>query len=119
MLNLDTHIVVRSLAGSLTAREAKLVAGDDCGISPIVMWEIQMLAELGRIELDLDHPLLVEALKRLHVWPLTPEICRLVTQLDFRGDPADSIIAATSVVHQIPLLTRDRAIRRSRIVPLA
>jgi PIN domain nuclease of toxin-antitoxin system len=40
------------------------------------------------------------------------------TRLDFRGDPADEIIAATSVVHRVPLLTRDRRIRGSRIVPL-
>jgi hypothetical protein len=34
-------------------------------------------------------------------------------------DTADELIAATSVVHGVPLLTRDRAIRRSKIVPLA
>jgi len=41
------------------------------------------------------------------------------TRLDFSGDPADELIAATSVVHRVPLLTRDRRIRRSQIVPLA
>ena len=30
-----------------------------------------------------------------------------------------SIIAATSVVHHVPLLTRNRRIRASRVVPLA
>ena len=119
MLNLDTHIVVKSLVGDLAPREAKLIANEQCGISPIVMWEIQMLAVLGRIEIDLDHPLLVESLRRLQVWPLTREICRAITQLDFRSDPADSIIAATSIVHDVPLLTRDRIIKRSRVVPLA
>jgi predicted nucleic acid-binding protein len=39
--------------------------------------------------------------------------------LDFRGDPADELIAATSVIHRAPLLTRDRIIRRSKIVPFA
>jgi PIN domain nuclease of toxin-antitoxin system len=39
--------------------------------------------------------------------------------LDFRGDPADEIIAATSVVHHVSLVTRDRQIRRSKLVPLA
>jgi PIN domain nuclease of toxin-antitoxin system len=34
-------------------------------------------------------------------------------------DPADQLIAATSVVHGVPLLTRDRTLRRSKIVPLA
>lgn len=34
------------------------------------------------------------------------------------GDAADELIAATSVVHQVPLLTRDRSILQSRLVPL-
>jgi PIN domain nuclease of toxin-antitoxin system len=44
---------------------------------------------------------------------------RVSTSLDFRGDPADEIIAATSVVHRVRLLTRDRAILRSKLVPFA
>ena len=38
---------------------------------------------------------------------------------DFKGDPADELIAATSVVHDVPLLTRDSVMRQSKIVPLA
>ena len=55
----------------------------------------------------------------MRIWPLDLEICRQATQLDFRSDPADEIIAATSIVHRIPLLTRDRKILKSKIVPLA
>ena len=33
--------------------------------------------------------------------------------------PADELIAATSVVHGVPLVTRDRRLLASRIVPLA
>ncbi len=32
---------------------------------------------------------------------------------------ADEIIGATSVVHRVPLVTRDQRIRRPRLVPLA
>ena len=35
------------------------------------------------------------------------------------GDPADEIIAAASIAHNIPLLTRDHIMRTSKIVPLA
>lgn len=38
---------------------------------------------------------------------------------DFKSDPADEIIAATSLVHRVPLLTRDRKIKKSKIVPFA
>ena len=34
-----------------------------------------------------------------------------LTQFDFSSEPADEIIAATSVVHDIPLLTRDHITR--------
>jgi PIN domain nuclease of toxin-antitoxin system len=68
---------------------------------------------------DHDDPDVKVALSRLHVWPLDLEIARASTCLDFRGDPADELIAATSAVHRIPLLTRDRRIRRSKLVPFA
>jgi predicted nucleic acid-binding protein len=35
------------------------------------------------------------------------------------SDSADELIAATSVVHRVPLLTRDRKILKSKVVPLA
>jgi len=73
----------------------------------------------GRIDLDLDDLELVRTLARIPTWPLTLDVCRAIRGLDFRGDPADEIIGATSVVHRVPLVTRDQRIRRSRLVPLA
>jgi PIN domain nuclease of toxin-antitoxin system len=119
MLNLDTHILIHALSGELRPRERRLLTGDTWSISAIVLWEIAKLAELGRIELDLDDPDLVRALSRIHTWPLSREVCWAIRALDVRSDPADEIIAATSVVHRVPLVTRDRELRRSRVVPLA
>lgn len=119
MLNLDTHIVVRALHGSLTARERTLLSGAPWSVSAIVFWELAKLVQLGRLELDLGDPEVVRYLGGLIVWPLTLEVARAIGRLDFRGDPADEIIAATSLVHDVPLVTRDKAIRRSRVVPLA
>lgn len=119
MLNLDTHILLYALTGDLTRRETSLLSSDTWSISAIVLWEISKLSELGRIEIDLDHPELVRTLARIQTWPLTLEVCRAILTLDFKGDPADEMIAATSIVHKIPLLTRDRRIRRSKRVPLA
>ena len=53
------------------------------------------------------------------MWPNDHAVVRASTGLDFQSDPADEIIAATTVVHNVPLLTRDRFIRSSRVVPLA
>jgi len=83
------------------------------------LWEIAKLAELGRIEVDLDDPELNRILTRIHVWPITWPICRTIGELRLRGDPADQLIATTSVVQNVPLVTRDRRIRACRKVPLA
>lgn len=119
MISLDTHVLIHALAGSVTARERRLLSATPWSIAGIVLWELAKLGQLGRVELDLDDPDVVRALSNLHVWPLDLAICRQSTRLDFTSDPADELIAATSIVHKVPLLTRDRRIRRSRIVPLA
>jgi PIN domain nuclease of toxin-antitoxin system len=119
MLNLDTHILVFALDGTLNPRERKVLEQDRWGISAIVLWEVTMLHTRGRIALGLESPQMVKALGRIHVWPLTREVCLSIPALDFEADPADEIIAATSIVHQAPLVTRDARIRRSKLVPLA
>jgi PIN domain nuclease of toxin-antitoxin system len=119
MLNLDTHILVHALEGGLTAVEQRLLSGDSWSISAIVLWELAKLTQLGRIEMDLDSAEFTRALGRIQVWPLDLDVCREMLRLDFESDPADEIIAATSIVHRVALVTRDRRIRRSRLVPLA
>jgi PIN domain nuclease of toxin-antitoxin system len=81
--------------------------------------DITACCRIGRIALDLDDAELTRVLSRIHTWPITLEICRALHRLDVRSDPADELIAATSVVHRVPLLTRDRRLLRSRQVPLA
>jgi PIN domain nuclease of toxin-antitoxin system len=117
MLNLDTHVLLHAVAGRLRPSEMRLLANDQWSISAIVLWEIAKLAQLGRIEVDLDEVDVVRTLARVRVWPLTREIARTSTRLDVRSDPADELIAATSIVHQVPLVTRDRVLRRSRLIP--
>ncbi|MYH37187.1 MAG: type II toxin-antitoxin system VapC family toxin [Rhodospirillaceae bacterium] len=119
MLNLDTHILIFAVNGALRPAERRLLAKDRWSISAIVLWEIAKLARLGRIEMELDDRDVARVLNRVHVWPIDLDVARTSVRLDFEGDPADGIIAATSIVHGVPLVTRDRTIRRSKIVPLA
>jgi len=56
MLNLDTHILLHALTDDLRPRERALLLNETWSISGIVLWEIAKLAELNRIEIDLDHP---------------------------------------------------------------
>ena len=119
MLNLDTHILVFALSDELRPGERTLLARERWSISAIVLWEIAKLTQLGRLSLDLDDRDVVRSLSRVHVWPIDLDIARTSIRLDFKGDPADELIAATSIVHDIPLVTRDRVIRLSKIVPFA
>ena len=119
MLNLDTHFLVFAVAGGLSGRERALLSANRWSISAIVLWELARLVQLGRLSMDLDDREVRRVLSQLHVWPIDLEVARASVDLDFRGDPADEIIAATSVVHGVPLLTRDRTIGKSKMVPLA
>lgn len=118
MLNLDTHILLHALTGDLTAREAEQLAAAPWSISAIVLWEIAKLAQLGRITVDLADPAVIRALSTIHVWPITIDIARTSTRLDVQADPADELIAATSIVQKVPLVTRDRKLLGSRLIPL-
>ena len=119
MLNLDTHILLYAVVDDLTPAESQLLRGQPWSISAIVLWEIAKLAQLGRIEVDLDDRKVNRTLAAIHVWPITVDIARTSTRLDVAVDPADELIAATSIVHGVPLVTRDRTLRRSKQIPLA
>lgn len=119
MLNLDTHIFVDLLVDKLRPDEQRLIEREGWGISDIVIWELFSLVALDRLRLDLDDPELNQDLRTSRRWPVSVGVCRQLRQLDFRSDPADQIIAATSIHHRVPLLTRDQKLLTSRVVPLA
>lgn len=119
MLNLDTHILLFALEGQLRRREKTVLDQDRWGISSIVLWEIAKLHQSGRIALGLDSPQLARALGRIHIWPLSREVCLNMLALDFSSDPADELIAATSLTYGVPLVTRDEKIRGSKLLEFA
>lgn len=119
MLNLDTHILICALADELTPAERRILSKSPWGISAIVLWEVEKLSSLKGIELDISDFEVKQVLQKLMIFPLTVEVCVNTRKLDFKSDPADEIIAATSLTHDIKLLTRDKKILRSKVVPLA
>lgn len=120
MLNLDTHIVIYAVQGTLKTKEESLLrkTSDWC-ISDIVLWEITKLSQLRRIDFDLESAVIKEFIGQLTIFPIDAAVCQALKRLDFKGDPADEIIAATSICHNVPLLTRDKKILKSRLTPLA
>lgn len=119
MLNLDTCILLILLRDELSARERRLIEKRPVVISAVVLWELWKLHEKGRISFDLADWRTEGTLAEFEVLPVDEDVCFALSQLDFRSDPADEIIAATSLAHGIPLLTRNRRILASKVVPLA
>ncbi len=71
-----------------------------------------MLEAKNRVSFNIDVGLWINlALQKnkVKIIPLTPEIAVLSTRLpeEFHGDPADRIIAATSLTFKAPLVTKD------------
>jgi PIN domain nuclease of toxin-antitoxin system len=89
-----------------------------CDIS---LWEVAMLAERGRLELDLPLGEWLEAAahpRSVQVVPVDPRIAAVVATLpdSFHRDPADRLIVATSRALGLPVLSHDRLINQSRLV---
>lgn len=120
MLNLDTNIVIAMLRGTLRSDERAVLDGDaHRAISAIVLWELAKLERAGRIRQGLTAPEMSDFFGEVEILPITVEIARMSQRLDFEADPADEIIAATSLVHRAPLVTRDARMLSSRLLPLA
>jgi PIN domain nuclease of toxin-antitoxin system len=113
---LDTHIFLWSLLNPSflaedLARELDNPA-NELWLSPITTWEIIILSEKGRIELD-DHPVawMKYVLDTLpfreaalnHEVAMQSRVIRLPHQ-----DPADRFIAASALVYDLTLVTADR-----------
>ena len=89
-----------------------------CDIS---LWEVAMLVASGRLTLGEPLESWLDAAadpRTVRVIPVTPAVAVAVTRLPdtFHRDPADRLIVATCRALGHPLVTRDRAITRSRLV---
>lgn len=91
-------------------------------LSAISLWEVAMLAELGRIVLPAPLPDWLEEgthPRTVRLAPITAAVAAEVAALPlrFHRDPADRIIVATCRALDLPILSLDRAITRSGLVP--
>ncbi|MPY91351.1 MAG: PIN domain-containing protein [Luteitalea sp.] len=99
---------------TLPVEERPYVAG-------ISLWEVAMLVERGRLQFSVPLADWLEAAahpRSVRVVSITPTIAAEVAALpkSFHRDPADRLIVATCRVMQVPLITHDQRIRRSRLV---
>ena len=125
---LDTHVLIWWLSDrtqlSPGQREVIESATPDVpvSVSDISLWEVAMLASLGRIRLALP---LREWLDKAVAPPLvrrqgiSPAVATEVAALpdSFHRDPADRILVATARVLGATLLTNDRRIVDASLTP--
>jgi PIN domain nuclease of toxin-antitoxin system len=112
---LDTHAWIwwATDSSNLSLKAAKAIEkASQIGIPAICCWEIAMLEAKKRLSLSIDVGLWINlALQKnkVQIIPLTPEIAVLSSRLPegFHGDPADRLIAATSLAFKAPLVTKD------------
>jgi PIN domain nuclease of toxin-antitoxin system len=90
-------------------------------ISDISIWEISMLIKRSRVEVATTAAnflnLFLES-RNISVVSISPEIAELSTSFgsEINNDPADRIIAATSIIHNAQLITADSNLRQSKLI---
>jgi len=127
LILLDTHVVVwlasddSRISGPAQAaiHEARKTERG-LAVSDFTLFELSMLFRKRRFDLATTPELfLAEIERRFVVLPITANIALQAFELPvgYPKDPADRIIGATALIEDMPLLTADREIRKSRAVP--
>ena len=128
MILLDTHILIWLLIApenlAPKAKKAILAArkSGSLALSAISLWEMAWLVQNKRIDLDVSIDSFVKkCASYVQVLPITPEIAVRSVQFpkSYPNDPQDRIIGATALVEGIRLLTHDKRIVKSGLIPLA
>jgi PIN domain nuclease of toxin-antitoxin system len=124
---LDTHVVIwlaqdyqRISAAAQRAISKAREKDRGLAVSGITLVEIVRLSSRGRIRLTPSVETVVSEVEhRFIVLPITGNIALQAFELPagYPNDPADRIIGATALVEDILLVTADREIYKSRVVP--
>jgi len=90
-------------------------------IADISIWEISMLIKKGRIEVNSTAANFLNLFlqsRNVSVQSISPEIAELSINFssEINNDPADRIIAATSIIHNSQLVTSDQNLRASELL---
>lgn len=124
MILLDTHVLVRYLMGDKKlGRRAvavidKRLPDDEVFVSAISFWEVAMLVERGRLQLDTT----VAAFRTLairhgfHEVAVDGEVGIAAAELpDVHADPADRMLVATAILRGLTLITADDKLLRWKL----
>lgn len=90
-------------------------------ISDISIWEISMLIKKRRIEVETTAANFINLFlqsRNVSIQSISPEIAELSVNFsaEINNDPADRIIAATSIIHNARLVTADQNLLTSEML---
>jgi PIN domain nuclease of toxin-antitoxin system len=127
LILLDTHVVVWLASDdSRVSRRAQSAIADarqsrrGLAISDFTLFELSLLFRKKKFGLAVTlEDFLTEVERRFSVLSVAAKIALQAFDLpaSYPNDPVDRIIGATALIHDIPLITADRTIRKSRAVP--
>lgn len=127
MILLDTCAIIwdaldqEKLTEKATTAIAKADEHNALIISDISIWEISMLIKRSRIVVSTTPAnfinLFLES-RNVSVISISPEIAELSTNFgsEINNDPADRIIAATSIIYNAQLVTADVNLRQATLI---
>jgi PIN domain nuclease of toxin-antitoxin system len=125
MILLDTCVLIWDAIepNKLTPKAKKAIeySENELIICDISIWEISMLIKKNRLTVD-DSPSgfinLILQSRSFQVQQITPEIAELSVNFgsEINNDPADRLIAATSILKNIPIITADKNLRDTTIL---
>ncbi len=127
MILLDTHIVIwlafepdkLSKRAKEVIRAARIQGG--LAIAGITLLELAWLAEKGRVKTTLSVESFVRlCASKMTVLPITPEIAARAVSFPnpYPKDPQDRLIGATALVEGIQLVTHNKQIKKSGMIPI-
>lgn len=119
LIVVDTHIIIwDALKPSQLSKKAKYAINkanktDGILFCEISLWEISMLISRSKLTIETSYQEFIKLVtnsNNYHYQGITPEIAEKSTSLpdEVNKDPADRIIAATSIIKKAPLVTADK-----------
>lgn len=127
MILLDTCTIIwDALDPSRMSKQARRAieqadARDALAVSDISFWEIAMLVQKGRLKLQDSSSQLVNLYlqaRSVSVKAISPEIAELSAGFgpEINNDPADRIIAASTIIYNARLVTADENLLGNKLV---
>ncbi len=119
----DTHSLVwyftndkRLSIKALSAFEESIISGQII-VPTVVLAEIMFIAQRGRIEISFSETLSkIEAADNFDIAPLDLDVLKTAHSILAPLEMHDKLIAATALCFGFPLISRDKELKRSKVV---